>query len=253
MTLLTVERMKLLSTRSPWWCMAVAVALTVGLTTIFSFATPSGDEDEVTPSVVQFAYMFGLVVMMVMAALAATTEYRFGTIRTTFLAVPERTKILLAKTAVVALLAGAIGELAAVGSWGIAYLVLPDAPLALDTAQEFRNTFGVGLVYLVSAVIAVAVGLLVRHTAAALSIILVWLLLLENLLPIIPRVGDDIQDWLPFIVGNNFVVAGQPPTTDGPPVLEGLPFGPWGSLAYFAAVAAGLLAAALLLARRRDA
>jgi ABC-2 type transport system permease protein len=253
MTLLTVERMKLLSTRSPWWCMAVAVALTVGLTTILSFATPSDGVDEVTPAVVQFAYTFGLVVMMVMAALAVTTEYRFSTIRTTFLAVPNRTKILVAKAAVVALFAGLIGEIAAVGSWGIAYLVLPDAPLGLNTEQEFRNTFGVGLIYFLSAVIAVAVGLLVRQTAGALAAIFVWLFLLENLLPAIPRIGDHIQDWLPFTVGNNFLVAGQPPNTDGPPVVEGLPFGPWGSLIYYAVVACGLLAVALVLARRRDA
>ena len=44
---------------------------------------------------------------MVMATLAVTTEYRFGTIRATFQAVPNRTRTLLAKTTVVALFAGA--------------------------------------------------------------------------------------------------------------------------------------------------
>lgn len=257
MNLLAVERIKLLSTRSPWWCMGVAVLLTVGLTTAVSFAvaTQPGAHVEFTPAFAQFAYSLGLVVMMVMATLAVTTEYRFSTIRTTFLAVPHRTKILLAKVAVVALVAGVVGELAAVGSWGIAYLVLPGAPLELDTAQDFRSTFGVGLIYLLSAVIAVAVGLLVRHTAGALAAIFVWLFLLENLLPVIPRIGDDIQDWMPFAHGNNFLVAGVPPSgEDGVPVIEGLPFGgAWGSLAYFAAVAVGLLAVALVLAHRRDA
>jgi ABC-2 type transport system permease protein len=253
-TLLGVERMKLLSTRSPWFCMGIAVLLTAGLTSIFSAATGSADVGDITPAVTQFFYGFGLVVMMVMAALAATTEYRFGTIRTTFLAVPDRTRVLLAKTTVVALLAGVVGELAAVGSWGLASLIKPAAPLTLDTAQEFRNVFGVGLVYAVAAVIAVAVGLLVRQTAAAVAILLVWSFLVENLLPVIPRIGDDIRDWLPFTVGDNFIVAGRPESVvEGPPVIDGLPFGPWGSLAYFAAVAAGLLVLALYAANRRDA
>jgi ABC-2 type transport system permease protein len=253
-TLLGVERMKLLSTRSPWWCMVLAALLTVGLTAIFSGATPSDQVQELTPAATQFAYNFGLVVMMVMATLAATTEYRFGTIRTTFLAVPDRTRLLVAKTAVVALLAGLIGEIAAVASWAVAVLIQPDAPLRLDTGQEYRNVFGVGLVYLVAAVIAVAVGILIRHTAGAMAFLFVWTFLVENLVPLIPRIGEHVRDWLPFIVGDNFIVAGRPETiTDGPPVIEGMPFGPWGSLAYFAAVAAGLLAIAIYTANRRDA
>ncbi|CAI7978632.1 MULTISPECIES: ABC transporter permease [Parafrankia] len=253
MTLLTVERIKLFSTRSPWWCMILAVALTVGLTAVFSAATKPSDLADLTPSVTQFAYNFGLVVMMVMAALAVTTEYRFGTIRSTFLAVPSRTPALLAKTVVVAGLAGIVGEITAVASWGVARLIQPDAPLVLNTSQEYRNVFGIGLIYLLAAIFAIGLSLLIRHSAGAIVVMLVYLFLAESLLPVIPRIGDHIQDWLPFIVGNNFIVAGQPETNDGPPVVGGLPFGPWGSLIYFAAVCLGILAIGLAAAKRRDA
>ncbi|SNQ50203.1 ABC-2 family transporter protein [Frankia canadensis] len=253
MTLLTVERIKLFSTRSPWWCMILATALTVGLTSVFAATTKSRDLNDLTPSVTQFAYNFGLVVMMVMATLAVTTEYRFSTIRSTFLAVPRRTPALLAKVTVVGLVAGIVGEITAVGSWAVAKAIKPDAPLAIDTAQEYRNVFGVGLIYLLSAVLAVAVGLIVRQSAGAIVIELVYLLLLENLLPSIPTIGDNIQHWLPFTVGNNFIVAGQPETSDGPAVITGMPFGPWGSLVYFAAVCVGLFVVAGFLAKRRDA
>ena len=58
------------------------------------------------------------MVMMVMAALAVTTEYRFGTIRTSFQAVPQRAALLLGKTVVVAFLAGVVGLIASFGAWG---------------------------------------------------------------------------------------------------------------------------------------
>jgi ABC-2 type transport system permease protein len=233
--------------------MILATALTVGLTSIFAAATSDNDLADLTPNVTQFAYNFGLVVMMVMAALAVTTEYRFSTIRSTFLAVPTRTPALLAKAVVVALLAGTVGELTAFASWGVAKLIRPDAPLALDTAQEYRNVFGVGLVYLFAAIFALALGLIIRQSAGAIVIMLVYLFLAESLLPAIPRVGRHIQHWLPFVNGDNFIVAGQVEHSDGPPVVKGMPFGPWGSLVYFAAICLGLFAIGLVLAKRRDA
>src|SRR5690625_4977373 len=109
MNLLAVERIKLFSTRSPWWCMVVALALTVG----FSALLASLYEGTMSITATQSGSQLGLMVVMVLAALSVTTEYRFGTIRSTFLAVPGRTPALLAKTAVVGILALLIGEVAA--------------------------------------------------------------------------------------------------------------------------------------------
>src|SRR2546430_1003242 len=116
-TLLSVERIKLFTTRSPWWSVATALALTIGFGALY-VGTSKGT-DAVTVSGTQVGYNFGLVVVMVMAALAVTTEYRFATTRATFQAVPNRIAAMVAKTTVVAGLAALIGELAAFGSWGI--------------------------------------------------------------------------------------------------------------------------------------
>jgi len=43
------------------------------------------------------AASLGLLVIMVMAALAVTNEYRFGIIRTNFQAAPHRSAVILAK------------------------------------------------------------------------------------------------------------------------------------------------------------
>jgi ABC-2 type transport system permease protein len=252
MTLLAVERIKLFSTRSPWWCMALAAVLTVGLAAVV--AANTNEQFPLTVGLTQNFNNFGMIVIMVMAALAVTTEYRFGTIRSTFLAVPGRTSALLAKTAVVALLAGFIGEVVAFGSWGISRLIKPNADIAINSSVEWRNVAGTGLVFMIAAVLAIAVGILIRQTAGAVALLLVYALLVESLIGLIPNIGVKIQRWMPFQHADHFLTADNAafPDGQGPPRLD-FPFGPWGSLAYFAAIAVGLLVVALVVAKRRDA
>lgn len=252
MTLLAVERIKLFSTRSPWWCMALAMVLTIGMAALISANT--NDQFPLTVGLSQSFNSFGMIVIMVMAALAITTEYRFGTIRATFLAVPNRIPALLAKTTVVMLLAGVIGEIVAFGSWGISRLIRPNADLAINSSVEWRNVAGTGLVFMIAAVLAIAVGTLVRQTAGAVAILLVYALLVEGLIGLIPNVGVRIQRWMPFQHSEHFLTADSAPLPEGagPPRLD-FPFGAWGSLAYFAAIGFGLLVVALVVAKRRDA
>lgn len=249
MTLLAVERIKLFSTRSPWWCAALAVLITTGIAAII--AANTGPEFPLTVNVTQAFVTFGMWIALVMATLAVTTEYRFSTIRATFLAVPNRIAALLAKTFVVALLAGVIGEVVAFASWGISKVIKPEADLAINTSQEWRNVAGAGLLFFVGAILAVAVGILLRHTAGAISLILVWALVIESLVSVIPKIGDDIQRWMPFTNGNRFLTAGFE-AFPGEPTIN-YPFGAWGSLGYFAAISVGLFVVALFVAHRRDA
>jgi len=241
MTLLAVERIKLFSTRAPVWCIATALVLTIGITA--GLVSLAARDSTVRPEGTQTVYILGLVVIMVMATLSVTTEYRFGTIKATFQAVPSRTRALLAKVTVLALVAGAVGEVSSFGSWGVARLITGSSATDITTAAQWREIAGMGLVYAIAAVLAVAVGALLRQSAAAVAILLVFPLLVEQLVEIIPRVGDQLHEWMPF------VAAGQFAST----VDKGLPYGPWGGLLYFAAVAAALLVAALVVVEKRDA
>src|SRR5262249_18133072 len=82
---------------------------------------------------------------LVMSVIAVTTEYRTGTIKATFMAVPNRTAALLAKAATVALVSGAVGEIIAFGAYGLGRLIKPHADLAIDTAAAWRFVAGGGL------------------------------------------------------------------------------------------------------------
>ncbi|HEU5473062.1 MAG TPA: ABC transporter permease [Actinophytocola sp.] len=253
MTLLAVERIKLLTTRSPLWCTLLAVGLTVGFAALIAGVD---SESPVTIASTQFGYNFGLVVVMVMAALAITTEYRFSTIRATFQAIPNRSAVLLAKATVVAVVSGLIGLVTAFGSVAISKLIVSEADLAINTAFEWRAVAGVSLIYAIAAVIAVAVGTLIRHSAGAISLLLIWVMLVESLVSLIPKIGDDIQEWMPFYVANKFLT-GNPdltnrPLEEGPPPSSAV-LSPWWALAYFAGIAVVLLLVALFTANKRDA
>jgi ABC-2 type transport system permease protein len=244
-TLLNIERIKLFSTRSPWWCALVAFALPVSFAAMY--AAESGDFLSLTVPATQDGYRFGMAVVMVLGVLAVTTEYRFGTIHAAFQAVPNRSTLLLAKTAVVAAVSGLVGEATAFGSWGIAWLIRPVADLTLNTPAEWRAVAGVGLVYLVASVIAVAVGLLVRQTAGAITILFVYTLLGESLIAAIPGVGLPVVHWLPFYASRVFLESGL-----GFEAAGSAPYGPWGGLLYFTGIALTLLGVALVVAERRD-
>lgn len=253
MTMLAVERIKLFSTRSPWWCSLITLVVTMGFAALIVGTVE--DTSFVSVGMAEFGYTFGLSVVMVLAALTVTTEYRFNTIKTTFLAHPHRGSALVAKTAVVAVLALVLGELAAFGSWALAMLLRPAADLGLNTTAEWVNVAGVGPVYALAAVLAVAVGLLVRHSAGAIALLLIYSLAVESLVQLIPNVGDDIYRWMPFNVAHKFVTgdgASRTVQQAGPPLSTSELSQPW-ALAYFAAIAIGLLAIAIVTTKRRDA
>jgi ABC-2 type transport system permease protein len=251
MNAIAAERIKLLSSRSIWWCAALSVLLVAGPVGLIAALSTDGWQPDGT----EFLTL-GQVVVLVLAALTVTGEYRHGTIRVTFLAVPNRTTALLAKTVVVALASGVVGLVAGLAGRGTAWLMQPDAGLAelgwmFGHGAPWRAVAGSAAVFALSAVLAVAVAILLRSTAGSVSLLLGWVLVVEPVVASLPQVGDDIGRWLPFANADHFLYAGLP--EPGSIFDAGMPFGPWGALVYFAAIAAALLAAALWVANRRDA
>ena len=251
MNAIAAERIKLLSSRSIWWCAALSVLLVAGPVGLIAALA----EDGWQPDGTEFLTL-GQLVVLVLAALTVTGEYRHGTIRVTFLAVPNRTTALLAKTVVVALAGGVVGLVTGLAGRGAAVLMRPGAGLAelgwaLGHGGPWRAVVGSAAVFALSAVLAVAVAILLRSTAGSLSLLLGWVLVVEPVVASLPRVGDDIGRWLPFANADHFLYADVP--EPGSIFDAGMPFGPWGALVYFAGIAAVLLVAALGLANRRDA
>jgi ABC-2 type transport system permease protein len=263
MKLLAVERIKLFSTRSPYWCLALILVAALAFALLMGLITENGRQFASTGTS-QAGMQLGMSVFMVLAALAVTTDYRFGTMRSTFLAAPKRTQVLAAKTAVVMVVGALIAVVSAFAAFFLTKLLAtnPSAPLELATADQWRYVLGHAALYPIAGVIAIAVGLLVRQSAGAIALLLVWSMLVEQLVSLIPRFGPDVSPWLPFTAASAFVTDREafasmaPPDAGGGPVADALNATgptPLQGLLVFAAVAVVLWALAAVVTNRRDA
>ncbi len=202
----------------------------------------------------------GLIAAIVVATMFITTEYRRGLIRTTFAASPRRGRVLAAKAIVigsVTLAAGLVGAAATVLLSerllrGHGFYLLPVTALT-----ELRVIVGTAALLAVAAVLALAIGALLRRSAGAvtavIAVIVLPYLLATSVLPagpadwllrVTPAAGFAIQQSVP-----------QYPQVSGSyaPSNGYFPLAPWAGFAVLCGWAALALALAVVLLRRRDA
>ena len=124
--------------------------------------------------------------------LLVTSEYRYGTIRPTFLFTPTRTRVLAAKLAAGVLAGVVFGIVAEALSFGIGYVCLAGRGIdyTLDTGQTTLLILGSVAAIALWGGIGVALGALVRNQVGAIISLLAWGFLAENLLfGLVPSVG----------------------------------------------------------------
>ena len=196
-----------------------------------------------------------LIIVIVLATLFVTSEYRRGLIRTTFAASPRRGQVLAAKVIVAGSLAFAAGAtatalaevvtrhvLAANGSY-----LFPQSGTAVA-----RVIIGTGLLLGLAAALAVALGIMLRRGAVAVAAG-IMLLVLPGVL------GSQSGNWLMrFTPTAAFAIQATLPrsslvTSAYTPPNGYFPISPWAGLAVLAAYTVVVLAAATWLLRRRDA
>ena len=138
--------------------------------------------------------VFGVPVLMVLAAMTVTGEYRSGMIRTTFMATPNRSLVLVAKAVVAAVFSGVVQRLygdrgGPGGSHGGPAGGGCRIALSLAAAETWRTVGAIALYGLLTAVLGVGVGALLRHAAGAVAVLLMWPLVVEPILGNLPNIG----------------------------------------------------------------
>lgn len=265
MGVLAAERIKITSTKSPWWCTIAVVVLGLGLGAIVGFTSKLGldsynndvaagntpDFDPYLPTVFDAVGSgvggFGVMVLMILAALTVTSEYRFGVIRTTFQAIPNRTSVLAVKALLIGVFGFVLSFVLGLGAFYLAKaLAGPDAGalLSFDVDGTWRVIYGTAILAFLQIVVAVGVGALLRQSAGAIALLLLWPLVVENLFGLFGSVGRAIQPFLPWLNASHFL------GSDG-----GIDFhwGPIGSLIYFIGFTAIVFGLAVFVVNRRDA
>jgi hypothetical protein len=124
--------------------------------------------------------------------LVFTSEYGSGLIRTTFAAVPQRRAVLAAKAGVTGLAALAVGELLAFACFLLtqASLAGHDGGLSLSRPGVPGAVLSAGLALAACAVVGVAAGAIIRHTAGAIAAAVTVVYLLAALCLALPSPWD---------------------------------------------------------------
>jgi ABC-2 type transport system permease protein len=115
LAVLDAERIKLSTTRAPLWSAVGVAVLSLGLAALQAATAYSYDVVAPEQALLGVA-VFGVPVLMVLASLTVTGEYRSGLIRATFLAVPRRPVVLVAKAVVAAAFCGLCAALTSVAA-----------------------------------------------------------------------------------------------------------------------------------------
>ncbi|UBU08486.1 DUF1349 domain-containing protein [Nonomuraea gerenzanensis] len=203
----------------------------------------------------------GLVLVIVVAVLFVTAEYRHGLIRTTLLAGPRRGRTLAAKALALGLVAFAAALPAIAITFAAGGRILrgngnPVLPVSLLT--EIRIVAGMAALFALTAVLSLALGALLRRSVAAV-ITAVTVIIVPHVLATTSVLPDSAARWLLRLTPAAGFAAQQSVPQYAhvlghyAPIAGFYPLPPWAGVAVLAGYAALALGLAAVQLRRRDA
>ncbi len=228
MAALRSETVKLTTVRS--YRAVAALTVLVGGLAAFLVATLVTDEVVTVAGVFSFSTVFTAVFAAVAGILTITTEAEHRTLPQTYAAQPRRHVVIAAKTATVAVFAAALAAAGLAAGFGGATI----GGVEMGDTSTIPSTVGwsVGFATL-SGLLGLGIGLIARHSAAAISGLLVWWLVVESLGTVF--IDERYARFLPFVAGNGMLgIINEDEATAFPPATSALIF-------------AGYAAAALLI------
>jgi ABC-type transport system involved in multi-copper enzyme maturation permease subunit len=245
------EWTKLRSLRSSRLSLLVAVGLVVGLGLLIPLVnvsnwtpgTPTAGYDSVSRSLggIYLAQLaFGVLGVMLV-----TGEYSTGMIRATFGAVPRRLPVLWGKLAVFGGVTVVLGTLSCVVAFigGQAIFASKHVDASFGDPHVLRAVLGAGLFLAAIGALGVALGALLRNTAAGIATLTGLLFVLPVIVSTLPeRLSSKIGRYLPGEAGTAIIQIHHDPAQ----------LAPWTGLGVLCAYAAVVTAAAAVMLIRRD-
>ncbi|MEI8393053.1 MAG: ABC transporter permease [Actinomycetes bacterium] len=227
-------------------CFAVILPLAITLLTTAFFNVRDVD-DRVVSSVLLGSGSLSVLLFGIIGVLAITQEYSQGTIRLTLAANPRRTRVYAAKGIVLALLSGGLTAFVILvgNTAGEAILDSRGALGKLSNDKMGQAYLGMIALSVLVSLLGMAIGTLTRNPPSAVTVLVLWPLLLESLIGglLSVAIGESIFKWMPFQNGMNALRLED----------SDMDFGRWGSVGYFGLWILGLSLFAHIVFKRRDA
>ncbi len=221
----------------------VAGSALVGLLTSSAIAVFVADEGRTVTDVFLFPMVLTAVLAAIAGILVITSEVQHGTLAASFTAHPSRWPVVAAKIGVTAgfgFVLGLIGTIA-----GFAGAVLGGLEVG-DTSGVTAQVLW-GLLYTVGAgLLGLGVGMVVRHSAGAISGLLVWWLVVEGL--VVSFAPPETARFMPFDTG--FRTLGVETGMDVPEVVAAGLSNPLHASIFWGYVVTALVLGAAVLVRR---
>jgi len=278
---LASEFTKLRSVRSTYWTIGALIIVGVGLAAAISAGAASdlhnspGDKagfDATQTSLAIFFYL-GQLIIAVLGAMAITSEYSTGMIRTSLTAMPRRGTVYLSKllvftgvalviSLVTSFLAFFVGQ-AVLSGTGVSASLFHSTTVPLNAQVSPHGTtlsgsyvvtsgavltavIGTALFVTLAAVIAFGLGAIIRHTAGAIASAIGLLFVLPIIIQLLPHTWRwDLMRFFPDAAGRVLTA------TVGPP--DPHMWSDWPQFAVTAVWALVLVGAGAYLFRKRDA
>ncbi len=248
------EWTKLRSVQSTFWALVIAAVLGVGLGAAISAAAAHGYStasisDKLTwdPTSISTAGLgIAQLAFAVLGVLYISSEYSTGMIRSSLTAVPKRGRVLLAKSLTYLVVALVAGEIISFVAFFLGQsLIKGHAPYAtLSDPGVARAVVGSGLYLAALAVLSVAVGALLRHSAAAIASMVALLFVLPGIVQALPDSWrHPVSEYWPTLAGSQITNVYHSAHT-----LQ-----PWPGFGVMCAFVVVVYVIALLLLERRDA
>ncbi|MFF3542175.1 ABC transporter permease [Streptomyces platensis] len=197
------EWIKVSTVRSTWWTLFAAAAITIS---IGAFAGSDADPGAGVDFVLREIFVglpIGQLAICLFGALAATSEYGTGSIRSTLTAVPKRSRLLAAKALVVFAVSLVTGLLISFATYTAGTLSLGAAVARpeLSDGSVLRAVIGGGCYLGVLGVFALIVGLVLRASAGAITACVGLTFILPLMFHALGPLGDLLLKWWPTEAG----------------------------------------------------
>lgn len=198
--------------RSTIWTLLIAVSLTIGVGALFSAAIPGQYDTKAAADQAGFdatdtslyGILFTQLVMGILGVLFVAAEYSTGMIRSTLTVVPKRLPVLWAKLAVFAGVTFLVTLVAGLGAFfvGQALMSSDNLDVGLSEPGALGKILGAALYVTLAGMIGIALGSLLRNTAAGISTYIGVFIVLPLIAQAVPAsISTHILQYLPSNAG----------------------------------------------------